>query len=299
MSATLPRDRAADPGPATVPPAGVNRLRQRLLDLRAQGRGALVPFVVLGDPDLETSDALLQALVRGGADALELGLPFSDPPADGPVIQAADVRALQAGIRVDDCFALLRRHAARSDVPVSLLVYWNLVLQRGVDRFYADCAASGVDAVLVADLPLQEADEALAAARKHGVAPVLLATPLSSDARLRAVAAVADGYLYVTARIGVTGAVSGVDAGLRAELARISALTDLPLLCGFGIGGPAEVAAVLAAGAHGAIVGSALVRHIEAHLGDRAQMLGAVDQFVRSLHQATSLAAPTEEGPSC
>jgi tryptophan synthase alpha chain len=294
-----------DHGHAATPGASGtgNRLRRRLLELRAEGRGALVPFVVLGDPDIETSDALIQALVRGGADALELGLPFSDPPADGPVIQAADVRALQAGVRVDDCFELLRRHAQRSDVPVSLLVYWNLVLQRGVDRFYADCAAAGVDAVLVADLPLQEADEALLAARKHGVAPVLLATPLSSDARLRAIAAVADGYLYVTARIGVTGAVSGIDAGLKAELARIAALTDLPLLCGFGIGGPAEVAAVLAAGAHGAIVGSALVRHIESNLGDRARMLGAVEDFVRCLSEATGRDAttttPKKEGQSC
>jgi tryptophan synthase alpha chain len=276
--------RAATTTPA-APRAGA-RLADRLASLRAAGRFAVVPFVVLGDPDVETSDALLTALCDGGADVLELGLPFSDPPADGPVIQAADVRALGAGVTVDDCFALLAAHRARSEVPVSLLVYWNLVLQRGVERFYADCASAGVDAVLVADLPLEHSDEMLGPARAHGVAPVLLATPLSSDARLRAVAAAADGYLYVTARVGITGERGAVDAGLGAEIARVRAASALPLLCGFGVAGPEQLRAVRAAGADGAIVGSATVRRVASHLGDRAAMVNAVRDFVAELRQA-------------
>lgn len=261
------------------------RIEARLRAAAARG-GAIVPFVVLGDPDLTTSDRLLRALCEGGADCLELGLPFSDPPADGPVIQAADVRALDAGTRVDDCFTLLRAHAERSDVPVSLLVYWNLVLQRGVDRFYADCAAAGVDAVLVADLPLEHSGEAVAAARTHGVAPVFLATPVSSDARIRALSERAAGYLYVTARVGVTGDRAdegGADPQLTAEIARLRGLSDLPLLCGFGISGPESVRRVLDAGADGAIVGSAVVRRVAEHAGDAEAAAAAVRAFVASL----------------
>ncbi len=272
-------------------PSAPTRLAAAIAHARTQGRAAVVPFVVLGDPDLDTSDGLLRAMVEGGADALELGLAFSDPPADGPVIQAAATRALRAGVRVDDAFAMLRRHAERSEVPVSLLVYWNLVLQRGVERFYGECAAAGVDAVLVADLPLEEATSALEAAGRHGVSAVLLVTPLTSEARLRAVAAAASGYLYVAARVGVTGERAGVEAGLAAELARIRAVTALPLLCGFGIAGPTEVRAVVAAGADGAIVGSAVARHIEAHLGDPAATVEAVRSFVGALRAASGRSA--------
>lgn len=264
------------------------RIRQRIEQARARG-GAIVPFVVLGDPGLAASDRILRALVDAGADCLEFGLPFSDPPADGPVIQAADVRALQAGVRVDDCFDLLRAHAARSDVPVSLLVYFNLVLQRGVDRFYADCAGAGVDAVLIADLPLEHSAEVVEAARSHGVAPVFLTTPVSDDARIAALAAQAGGYLYVTARVGVTGETAddgSADPALSAEINRLRGLTDLPLLCGFGISGPASVRRVLAAGADGAIVGSAVVRRIAEHVGDAEAAAAAVGDFVRSLVRA-------------
>ncbi len=279
-----------------------SRIAAAIARAKAQGRGAIVPFVVLGDPDLDTSDGLLRAMVEGGADALELGLAFSDPPADGPVIQAAATRALRAGVRVDDAFALLRRHAERSAVPVSLLVYWNLVLQRGVERFYGECAAAGVDAVLVADLPLEEATAALEAARRHGVAAVLLVTPLTSESRLRAVAAAGSGYLYVAARVGVTGERSGVEAGLAHEIARIRAVSTLPLLCGFGIAGPTEVRAVAEAGADGAIVGSAVARRIEAHLGDPAAMINAVRSFVGELRAASGRPAqgtPSRGGPQC
>ncbi len=269
-----------------------NRIRSRLEVLRARGEGAFVPFLVIGDPDLETSLAVADALVAAGADALEIGLPFSDPPADGPVIQAADVRALAAGTRVDDCFVWLaevsRRHP---DVPISLLIYFNLVMQQGIERFYERAAAAGVDAVLVADVPLEESAPLVAAARAHRVAPVFIASELTTDARLGALAAVADGYVYAVARVGITGEQHAVSASLAGHISRFRAAFELPILVGFGVSSPDHVRAVLDAGADGAICGSAIVRRIADHLDDRAAMIAAIHDFAGTM-KAVGLAAP-------
>lgn len=265
----------------------MNRIPSMVERLRARGEGALVPFLVLGDPDAETSLRLADRLVESGADMLELGFPFSDPPADGPVIQAADHRALAAGMTPPGAFEILAEIQSRHGIPVGLLVYYNLVLQFGVEAFYARCAEVGVDGVLVADLPLEESGEAVAAARAAGVAPVFIGSSLSSDARLVDVARVAEGYLYAVARIGVTGSEEGLGGQLAAEFARYRRAVPLPVLAGFGISTPEHVRQVLAAGADGAICGSALVRHVAANLGDVDAMLHATGELVGSLKAAT------------
>ncbi len=223
-------------------------------------RGVLAPFLVLGDPDLDTGLALLEALAAAEPDFLELGLPFSDPPADGPIIQAADQRALAAGVTTASAFALLGRLRERSAIPISLLVYANPILAVGTDAFYRRAREVGVDAVLVADVPLEEAGPFVASARRHGIAPVFVATPLTPPARLRELVALSESYLYVLAQVGVTGERSGVSPRLAPLLGSLRRMTELPLLAGFGIRGPDEVRGVLDAGADGAIVGSALVR---------------------------------------
>jgi tryptophan synthase alpha chain len=265
----------------------MNRITKTVRALNARGEGAFMPFLVIGDPTVEISLQLTGALVDAGADILEFGFAFSDPPADGPVIQAADERALAAGITPPKAFAFLDEVKRRWDKPVALLLYYNLLYQYGLDAFYARCAAAGVDAVLVADVPLEESGPLVEAAGRHGVAPVFIASELTSDARLAAVAEPAEGYLYAVARLGTTGEQREVDPKLAGTLARFKAGVALPVLAGFGISTPDHVRAVLAAGADGAIVGSALVRHIATHLDDSESMITAVREHARALKNAT------------
>jgi tryptophan synthase alpha chain len=235
---------------------------------------------MLGDPDLQTSALILDALVGAGADMIEVGIPFSDPVADGPVIQAAAVRALAAGVRTGDCFALLADFRARhGQVPVGILTYANIVVARGMDAFYAAAAQAGVDSVLVADVPLIEAGPFAAGARAHGVAPVLIAAANTPPERLRRIAALGEGYTYCVARAGVTGADDEVRLDHRAMLAALRAAAAPPPVFGFGISKPAHVRAALAAGAAGVISGSAIV--------ERTGDLAAMSAFVRGMKAAT------------
>jgi tryptophan synthase alpha chain len=253
--------------------------------LSARGEGAFGAFVMLGDPDLETSADILDALVEGGADMLEVGIPFSDPVADGPVIQAAAVRALGRGVTPADCFALLTDFRARHpDVPVGLLTYANIVVARGRDAFYAAAQAAEVDSVLVADVPLFEASPYLAAARGASVAPVLIAAPNTPEATLRRLAREGEGYTYCVARAGVTGADEEVRFAHSQLLGTLRAFGAPPPVFGFGISRPDHVSAALEAGAAGVISGSAIVRLIADNPGGEAD---AVRGFVADMKAAT------------
>ncbi len=265
----------------------MNRIHTLVEQLRARDELAFVPFIVLGDPDLETSLLLVEALVEAGADALELGLPFSDPPADGSVVQAADLRALAAGTTPPAAMALLDEVKRRWNIPVSLLIYYNLALQYGLDDFYKRAAEAGVDAILIADVPLEESAPVVTAARAHGVAPVFIASELSSPARLARLAEVAEGYFYTVARVGITGVQRDVGGALEATLTRLRQATDLPALVGFGISTPAHVRAVRAAGGDGVICGSAIVRRIAENLADRPAMVDSVRSFAKDMKAAT------------
>jgi tryptophan synthase alpha chain len=247
--------------------------------LREQGEGALGAFVMLGDPDMATSASILDSLVEGGADMLEVGIPFSDPVADGPVIQAAAVRALAAGTRTADCFRLLGEFRARHPaIPVGILTYANLVASRGCEAFYRSAAEAGVDSVLVADVPLIEARPFLEAARAAAVAPVLIAAPNTPPERLAQIAAEGEGYTYCVARAGVTGADSEVRfAG--DVIAALRAADAPPPVLGFGISEPDHVRLALRAGASGVISGSAIV--------DRVARREDVRGFVAELKAAT------------
>ncbi|GAA4820250.1 tryptophan synthase subunit alpha [Sphingosinicella ginsenosidimutans] len=252
-----------------------------------RNEGAFGAFVMLGDPDLETSARILDTLVEGGADMIEVGIPFSDPVADGPVIQAAAVRALEKGVTPADCFALLGAFRARhADVPVGILTYANLVVARGRDAFYRAAAEAGVDSVLVADVPEIEAAPFAQAARAAGIDPVLIAAANTPDDRIARIAALGGGYTYCVTRAGITGADQAVrfdHAALIDALARNGAP---PPVFGFGISKPDHVAAALAAGAAGAISGSAIVQRIADHPDDPA---GAVRSFVAAMKGATRI----------
>jgi tryptophan synthase alpha chain len=230
---------------------------------RSGNAGVFGAFVMLGDPDLESCAAILDRLVEGGADMIEVGIPFSDPVADGPVVQAAGVRALANGTTPDGCFALLKAFRARQpDVPLGILTYANLVLARGRDEFYRRAAEAGVDSVLVADVPVLEAAPYAAAARAQGIAPVLIAAANTPRQRLGEIARLGGGYTYCVARAGVTGADREAAFDHDAMLEGLREAGAPPPVFGFGISRPEHVRAALAAGAAGAISGSAIVERV-------------------------------------
>jgi tryptophan synthase alpha chain len=271
-----------------------SRYRTMFADLGRRHEGAFVPFLVLGDPDPAASLELVRALVRGGADALELGIPFSDPIADGPVIQAASARALARGVTIADAWQILATVRRESPgIPIGLLVYANLVLHAGADAFFARAAEAGVDSVLVADVPMLENAALAESARVHGIAPVCIAPPNADDRRLAAIAQESEGYVYVTSRPGVTGA----DETLRDEagqlIRRLGDLGSAPAMLGFGIASPAQVRGALALGAAGAISGSAVVRHIERH-PPGPPLYAAVEEFTRQMKAATRSSTQVE-----
>ena len=243
----------------------MSRYSHMFADLGARGEGAFGAFVMLGDPELETSARLLDAVVEAGADMIEVGIPFSDPVADGPVIQAAAERALRAGTKVGDCFDLLRAFRERHPrLPVGILTYANLVVARGMERFCADAARAGVDSLLIADVPALEAAPFASAARAAGLDFVMIAAPNTPLQTLERIAATASGYIYCVARSGVTGVRDQLVLDHQELFSQLSSVGAPPPVLGFGISTPDHVSEALAAGAAGVISGSAIVRLIEA-----------------------------------
>ena len=262
------------------------RLEAAFAAARAAGRKALAPFVTAGDPDVATSVAVLEAVDRAGATLCELGVPYSDPIADGPVIQASYTRALGSGIRLEDVFSIARQAAATVTMPILAMASYSLIFRRGIDRFVADAKAAGLAGFVVPDLPLEESDELDAACRAAGLALVRLVTPTTPPERAEAIARKSTGFLYCVSVAGVTGARADLPPGLLERITWLRTKTDVPILVGFGISSPEQVRAV-AAVADGVIVGSALVRLVaESAQGPRAGMLAGVGRFVGDLAAA-------------
>jgi tryptophan synthase alpha chain len=251
------------PAPAAVAsPAPAERLDARLAEARGQGRAALVTYGVAGYPDRDTALAAFRAMAAAGADVIEVGPPYSDPLIDGPVIQQAVQAALDRGSRLDDVLAMVGELTADPAVPpVLLLLYYNLIAHRGPQRFATDLAAAGACGAVVPDLPPEEAGEWLAAAGRVGIAPVFLAAPTSTEARLDAVARAGRGFIYAQATMGVTGLRASLSAGVEELVGRVRKHTDLPVCVGIGVSNP-EQAATVARFADGVIVGTALVRRL-------------------------------------
>ena len=235
------------------------RIDRRFAALKQDGRAALVTFLTAGDPDPETSLAILRALPGAGADVIELGMPFTDPMADGPAIQAAGLRALKAGQTLKKTLDLVRAFRTGDDAtPIVLMGYYNPIYIYGVDRFLIDAKAAGVDGLIVVDLPPEEDDELCLPALKAGLSFIRLATPTTDDRRLPAVLANTSGFVYYVSITGITGAATPDPSQVNAAVARIKRHTRLPVAVGFGVR-TAEHARAIAAGADGVVVGSALV----------------------------------------
>lgn len=265
------------------------RIDTRFAQLKKEGRAAFVTFVMCGDPDLSTSLAIIKALPKAGADIIEIGMPFTDPMADGPAIQAAGLRALKAGTTLKKTLDVVR--AFRKDdaaTPVVLMGYYNPIYIYGVDQFLVDAKAAGVDGLIIVDLPPEEDTELCLPAMKAGLNFIRLATPTTDDKRLPAVLANTSGFVYYVSITGITGAASAATADVASAVARIKRHTQLPVCVGFGIRTP-EAAKDIAQAANGAVVGSALIDVLRATLDSEGRAtpktVPAVADFVASLAQ--------------
>jgi tryptophan synthase alpha chain len=253
---------------------------------RAAGRKAVAPFVTAGDPDPATSVAVIEALAGAGASLCELGVPYSDPIADGPVIQASYTRALAARITLETVFGIAREAAGRVTMPILAMASYSLVYRRGIDRFVADAVAAGLAGFVVPDLPVEESDDLDHACRTAGLALVRLVTPTTLPERAAAIARKSTGFLYCVSVAGVTGARTELPPGLIDRVKWLRTQTDVPILVGFGISSPDQVKAVCEV-ADGAIVGSALVRMVAEHAAaGPAALATTVKRFVGELAEA-------------
>jgi tryptophan synthase alpha chain len=259
----------------------VSRITEAFKNLRAEGRRGFIPYITVGDPDLDTSRALIVELARAGATLIELGVPFSDPVADGPTIQRAAERALRHNVSLADVLETLADARRETDVPVILFSYFNPLLQFGVEHLAEECVRTGVDGILATDLVPEESADFNATLTQHGLDQIFLVAPTTSDARLRMIAERASGFVYAVSRAGVTGARDEMSAEAERLVARVRGLTELPVAVGFGISTPRQVADVWAY-ADAAVVGSALVSEIEKHTGS-PDLVARVGAFARAL----------------
>ncbi len=258
------------------------------MPIRFAHKPGLVAYLTAGDPDLPTTRAIALAAIDAGADVIELGVPFSDPLADGPVIQRASERAVARGTRLADVLelaALLR--AERPDAGLVIFSYFNPVLRYGLERFCAAAEKAGVDGVLITDMIVEEADEYLRLLGQHHLAPIFLAAPTSPDERLRRIAAVSRGFVYAISRTGITGAQKALASDAKQLVDRLKKFTDLPVAVGFGVSSADHVAAI-GEFADAAVVGSALVALIEA--SEPAEAPSSIARFIKGLRQPVALA---------
>lgn len=259
-------------------------ISDRFQSLRSQSQCALIPFITAGDPNLQTTAEALKVLDRNGADIIELGVPYSDPLADGPVIQAAATRALQKGTKLDDVLQMLTNVIPDLTAPIVLFTYYNPIIHRGIEKFLQQLSQVGVKGLVVPDLPLEEAESLLKPASEWGIEVILLVAPTSSPERIKAIAQKSQGFIYLVSVTGVTGMRSRLESRVEDLLQQMRQITDKPIGIGFGISAPEHAKQVKDWGADAAIVGSAFVKRLAD--GTPAAGLTAISEFCQSLKQA-------------
>ncbi|MEQ2130332.1 tryptophan synthase subunit alpha [Caldanaerobacter subterraneus KAk] len=260
----------------------MNRIDRRFDDLKKEGKKALITFITAGDPDIDTTYDIVLALEKAGADIIELGIPYSDPLADGPTIQASSQRALAKGIKIRDIMNLVMRIREKSDIPIVYLVYYNSVFKYGIEKFLEDSKKAGVDGLIIPDLPLEERKEVLDIADKYEIYLIPLVAPTSKE-RIKAITENGKGFVYCVTLTGVTGAREEITTDLEEYMRLVSSYTSMPKALGFGISGP-EMARKLKSLSDGIVVGSAIVERI-AKGYNRCEMLKEVKEFVSSLRE--------------
>jgi len=257
--------------------------------LRKNSEGALIAYVTGGDPSPKYTPKIVKALVEGGVDIVEIGIPFSDPIADGPVIQASDVRALSAGTTPTTVLNIVRELKKTIETPIVLLTYYNIIFRKGVGRFLEEASKSSVDGIIVADLPVEEASEYKEYAEENGIDTIFLAAPSTSSERLEKIVSMTSGFLYLISVFGVTGMRDHVAQLTIQTLKRIRQYTanKIPLAVGFGISKPDHVRTIISYGAEGTIVGSAFVKIIEENQNDLPILLERLTKYAREMKEAT------------
>ena len=248
-------------------------------------RAVLIPFFVIGDPDFETSLAIVKTAIDAGADILELGIPFSDPIADGPTIQKADIRARNAGMTVQRGLEFIRKVKDYKDIPIGLLMYYNLIYQYGTEKFFGDSHQAGVNSVLVADLSIDDADEIIAPAKSAGLDTVFMVTPNTDEERMKVIASKTTGFIYTVSLYGVTGSREELSM-VEGLVGKLKKLTSVPVCVGFGISKAEHAASVASTGADGVIIGSKIVRLIEENLGNKEKTLAEISEFISQVKNA-------------
>jgi len=263
----------------------MNTVSQCFQTLRENGKCALIPFLTAGDPDLETTVKALELLDRAGADLIELGVPYSDPLADGPVIQAAATRALKQGVKLGDVLAVVETVGKKITAPIVLFSYYNPIYYQGVHSFFSRISQAGVKGLVIPDIPLEEAETVLNPAQEYGIEVTLLVAPTSPEARISAIAQKSQGFVYLVSVTGVTGTRTEVGARVKELLPLLRNATDKPICVGFGVSQPEHAAQIKTWGADGVIAGSAFVRRL-AEADSPEAGLKAIETFCRSLKAA-------------
>jgi tryptophan synthase alpha chain len=260
--------------------------KQVFSELTELNRVALIPFFVIGDPDFDTSVQIVKTAIDAGADILELGIPFSDPIADGPTIQKADIRARNAGMNLAKGLEFIHKVKDYKDIPIGLLMYYNLIYQYGAEKFFEDFRRAGVNSVLVADLSIDDADEIIAPAASAGLDTVFMVTPNTAAERRELIASKTTGFIYTVSLLGVTGSREKLSDMVEGLVAKLKKLTSVPVCVGFGISKPEHAAAMASAGADGVIIGSKIVQLIEDNLGNKEKMLANISAFINDVKNA-------------
>ncbi len=257
-------------------------------------RAALIPFFVIGDPDFDTSLEIVKTAIDAGADILELGIPFSDPIADGPTIQKADIRAVNSGMNMAKALEFIRKVKEYRDIPIGLLMYYNLIYQYGTEKFFTDFHQAGVNSVLVADLSIDDADEIISPARSAGLDTVFMVTPNTNPERIKLIASKTTGFIYTVSLLGVTGSREKLSGKIEGLLGKLKKLCNVPICVGFGISKPEHAAEVASAGADGVIIGSKIVGLIEDNLGSREKILAEISTFLSEVKSAIEHVSPSQ-----
>lgn len=269
----------------------MNRYKKAFAKLAKENRIALIPFAVAGDPDCKTSEKIFNTYIRAGADILEIGYPFSDPIADGPVNQRSAQRAIEKGITPDSFFSMIKRLRITTDIPFGLLMYSNTALNLGYETFCQKASSAGIDSLLIADMPPEEAKEILTSMHRNNLKSVFIVSELTPQNRMRYICKSTTGFIYVVSRLGTTGIRKDFSSSANHTIKKLRALTtQLPLCVGFGISTPDHVAQVRKAGADGAIIGSKLVSIIEKHLDNTETLLKSLHTSIRGFRKATQKA---------
>lgn len=260
----------------------MNRIDEKFAKLKKEGRKAFIPYICAGDPDLSMTKRLVLELETAGSDIVELGVPFSDPLADGPTIQRASERALKAGVTLNAILDMVKELRLKTDIPIVLMTYYNPVFNHGVRKFVKDAKSAGVDGVIVPDLAPEEAEDLMDCAKENDFAVIFLAAPTSSKERLNLIAKHSTGFIYYVSLTGVTGARRLLPDDLIGNLERLKSITKKPICIGFGVSKPEQVK-MLNKVSDGVIVGSAIVNKIEGSLSDKSRIPEEVANFVRRL----------------